>query len=295
MESHSAHNFVSAVKSRLTDTLAADADYSKMWQTSFTSLDQNLVSMRLLPHYFAPSPPPPGAKINAWPVLYAMRKVTDAIGRKSANRWPHHVQNTALASKRIICDSEDPTTCRGCVGMSSLLFAFTEANASTMEPRQGPMSRELREYLPVTWKSLGVAASFYLNSVGRLWNSGLGIEPLLLFRMTRILKDDIIATVTFIDDLHGQLWFWKVFVGAHMLATTATFENHDQYRAQGLDLEASKSWYSSQLAIWSLSHQVTSWEQARAVLSAIVWPDAEHEREAALSPRQLWEQAIRRC
>lgn len=221
-------------------------------------------------------------------VFDALRGITTAVCKQKPSHRPHHVRNTDLASERTICDTEDSSTCSGCKGLSAMLFAFTNAHASTIRFRHvknGSYEPELQ----ISWRALGSASAFYLNSVVLLWNSGRPIELRLFSRLLATLMSDIEHTKWHMSIMErkSNLWFWKVFVGTHALSA---IRNSGLCNENGL-YEA-QDWFFSQITAWSSFRNITRWEDARAVLSDIVWPDPALDPRYEVMARALWTKAL---
>ncbi|KAK7217774.1 hypothetical protein V2G26_005777 [Clonostachys chloroleuca] len=132
-----AHHFASAVKSRLTHTLAGDIDYASIWQRSFTGMSENLVALRQIPFYLQENRPLMTHPIMVVKVIDALRGLTEAVRKRRVNDGaPHVVHDPSFANETTICDSQDPATCTGCKNLSCLLFAFTEDHVSSTLPTE---------------------------------------------------------------------------------------------------------------------------------------------------------------
>ncbi|KAH7304784.1 hypothetical protein B0I35DRAFT_444910 [Stachybotrys elegans] len=290
-----AHNFYSAIthdtystiKNRLCKTLPDFADFSDAWGKECTSIDENLVGLRLLPFYFSRHIGPKHNDMNGWPVIDAMRMMTEALTRSYCSNPLHRARDGEQEGLRTLCVSQE-STCVGCQALGAIFFAFTDGHASTVQPSGRPSS-EIRPPLWSNWRSLAVSSTFYLHSVVHLRNYGRPIEPLLFIRMLRALRADIQDTATHMPEegTDGNFWFWKVFVGTHVLLSTIQLAGTAAYAAV-FDVSESILWFYSQIRLWSVAHSVTEWEAARVVLSEIAWPNYSPDSDYGALGKSIW-------
>ncbi len=91
----------------------------------------------------------------------------------------------------------------------------------------------------------------------------------------------------------NALWFWKVFVGAFALQRLVDMQGifgatppHDGVGNSSDDWDV--EWFDERIRRWSETSRTTEWEDARAVLMEIVYPDCAKENH---TPRSVWERA----
>ncbi len=279
-ETFRAYNFSSAVKSRLTDTLAADGDYARVWQTSFSGLPENLVGLRLMPFYFPKDVPIRNRVVDVTGVVEALRGITGAVGRRQRSGISHHVLNEEFASKKTICDSEEPSTCSGCMSMSSLMYAFMQAHADSVQPRS---SGRRQGSLMSSWRGLAAAAAFYLNSVLRLWNSGQKLSEEMFVRLLRNTMCDIDDGENSTQQAGGaRLSCWKLLLAALALSRHLT-PSHESWGKE------TETWLLTKLQSHMQQLQLRSWDEAKSVLLEVCWPKDDDKLDAAAS--DVWQRA----
>ncbi|CAH0051887.1 unnamed protein product [Clonostachys solani] len=277
-----AHHFASAVKSRLTHTLAGDSNYASIWQRSFTGMSENLVALRQIPFYLQENRPLITHPIMAVKVIDALRGLTEAVRKRRVNDGaPHVVHDPSYANETTICDSQDPTTCTGCKNLSCLLFAFTEAHVSSTLPTA---DEALEGTLLASWRALAASVALYLNNVLLLWNSGQPIDRRLFLRMLETLvqyapelKDDWNTQ----SKRASELPFWMLYTASFALATHPG-EGSDQ------QIEEIRSWFYKKIRRWACTYQVLEWMDARASLANITWPQARPDLQEEIA-RQVWD------
>jgi hypothetical protein len=307
-----AHNFASAVKSRLTDKPHREIDVLvTIWKKAFTCLRENLYALRLMPFFFS-TYPELGAqkKVDARPIIKTLEGLTNAVtaryNRRHAPSPPssHYVLDDALASSRTVCDSNDPSTCTGCKNLSALLLANTQAHVSTLAPHEVNDERSSSATQILTcWCGAVTAAAFYLNGVLRLWNAGQPIEPRLFRRLIDILKRDIERSENEREKgkRSNELWFWKVFVGSYALAVAPVEQKQQlsEWMSGGLvypnistseERKIIQGWFDERIRRWSKLNNITEWEDAKEALSRIVWATTMVEEDKIA--KNIWTEAI---
>ncbi|VUC28779.1 unnamed protein product [Clonostachys rosea] len=277
-----AHHFASAVKSRLTHTLAGDSNYASIWQRSFTGMSENLVALRLIPFYLQENRPLITEPIIAAKVINALRGLTEAVRKRRINDGaPHVVHDPSYANETTICDSQDPATCIGCKNLSCLLFAFTEAHVSSTLPST---SQALEGTLLASWRALAASVALYLNNVLLLWNSGQPIDRRLFLR---ILETLVYYAPELKNDWNSQskrtseLPFWILYTASFALVT------HPQ-EGSGQEIEETRLWLHEKIKRWACTYQVLEWTDARASLSNITWPQPRSDLQEEIA-RQVWD------
>ncbi|CAG9985012.1 unnamed protein product [Clonostachys byssicola] len=277
-----AHHFASAVKSRLTHTLAGDINYASIWQRSFTGIPENLVALRQIPFYLQENRPLITHPIMAVKVIDALRGLTEAVRKRRVNDGaPHVVHDPSLANDTTICDSQDPATCTGCKNLSCLLFAFTEAHVSSTLPTA---NQALEGTLLASWRALAASVALYLNNVLLLWNSGQPIDRRLFLRILETLvhhAPELKNEWNMQSRRASELPFWMLYTASFALATHPQ-EGSDQ------QIEEIRSWLHKKIKTWARTYQVLEWTDAQASLSNITWPQPRGDLQEEIA-RQVWD------
>jgi hypothetical protein len=327
------HNFVSAVKSRLAQSATHQRDLYDIWQKSFSGLSDNLEALALMPFAFPERVPGREfTTIDPAFILASMRDVTSALvnateqrrnqGRtqragvegktkkndsEGAGRAHYiHPGQEALANTMSICDdSTNSANCPGCKSLPRLLLAFTKANVTSLpgkskpENGAGKISEDDRSGMyRVSWSGIAVAGSFYFCCVLKFWNAGQAIKPNIFRKMVQILRKESEKYESRIqhslDNAPGNMWFWKVFLGAYALAVTPEIEGQ-WFRTTGFRENRSEQWladydwFISNIRRWCLQRNVQKWEDARDILVGLVWPERAWEEDVA---REVWAEAF---
>ncbi|CAG9936360.1 unnamed protein product [Clonostachys rosea f. rosea IK726] len=276
-----AHHFASAVKSRLTHTLAGDINYASIWQRSFTGMSENLVALRQIPFYLQENRPLMTHPIMAVKVIDALRGLTEAVRKRRVNDGaPHVVHDPSYANETTICDSQDPASCTGCKSLSCLLFAFTEAHVSSTLPTANQV---LEGTLLASWRALAASVALYLNNVLLLWNSGQPIDRRLFLRILRTLvhyAPELKNNWNTQSRRASELPFWMLYTASFALTTHPQEGSEQQF-------EEIRSWLRNKIRRWARTYQVLEWTNARASLSNIIWPQPRGDLQEEIA-RQIW-------
>ncbi|KAH7316807.1 hypothetical protein B0I35DRAFT_263941 [Stachybotrys elegans] len=291
-----AHHFIGAVRSRIKQTYRGEADADNIWHTSFSGLPENLAGIRIFPYYLLSDPLELNVPMDVHACVETMKQMTIAVNRRSricSVDKAHHVVDESLASGMSICDNANSAVCRGCQGMTSFLFAWSNINAHSLRQEHNVGKRA-----PVmsSWRGLCAVSSLYLNHVLGLWNGGEPIEPHMFRRIIVTILRDIQSMGTSEEALtgrQGDLWLWKVMTTAYAVATTLPMDGprFTGDSAVMMDGAVILGWLQSRIGIWSKVQGVTQWEQAQKALSRVCWPNPVSEaKEAALT--YIWARAV---
>jgi len=275
-ESYRAHNFVSAVKSRLGTIESIPVEFIDIWQRSFTALFENLSALALLPFFFSNIPSLRVEDFDATPVIDIIHRLTCVATKQPHLQSPHYVHHPAFASSTSICNGKDSSKCTGCKLLGMMFFTLTKAHALSI-------SRDVQT------KKIDMSSS---------WYGGQPIEPRLFRRLLLMLEKDLEKSdhVLLNASKSRNLWFWKAFAAAHALYTSPSDTEERWMKSSTSNSSTSdaeptltRRYFHRHLSRWSAVTGIVDWQDAKAILREIAWPRALVKEYAS---RNVWMEVV---
>lgn len=263
------------------------SDMHVVAQTETRGLEHALKSLAKFPHFLAP--PPRGRKpvdVDAFPIVDCLRDITSDVDKRSVG-WE------ATDSEDFFADG----------GPTRLFVAFVDLHVHSFSDKvEKPVQDDSdAQNFMSSWSGIGSVTGLYLHSILALWNLGRPMPHPLLCRIGTILKRHLTRDRKRLGGEGGLdrgFWFWKAFTGAMALATAQYAVRSGLSPSSSLssilsstpspsstgtassaqvhggidDVEVLEEWFVQAIRQWSKAANVRTWEEARAVLSKVVWP-----------------------
>ncbi|ESU10452.1 hypothetical protein FGSG_02854 [Fusarium graminearum PH-1] len=274
------YNFIHGFKSRVEDVLI-NGSVTKTSQTpspalveklmhewhkhEVQGLDIRLKSLKMIPFFFSELPP--------------NTKFVDIDGTATAECLATLTATAQLRTQGMDFDDQQMIWQEGAATRLMLAFVGSHIESISTGGRKGSVPNGSR--MASSWSGMAAATGLYLHTILRFWNAGEPIEPRLHRRVLLVLQQDLERSRRTSRPLN-DLWFWKAFVGA------MTVERQVASPARGV-LNEMKWIYESFVREWGIMIGTTTWEQARAALSRIVWPEVFHSEGMA---QELWYRCV---
>ncbi|OIW25432.1 hypothetical protein CONLIGDRAFT_93305 [Coniochaeta ligniaria NRRL 30616] len=259
-------------------------------------LENRLVALAKLPHFFAP--PPRGRKpadIDTLALVECLRDITNYVDRRMFG-W----------------DDREDFFARG--GPTRLFVAVVDLHVLSFSGKVEKVQRDDKDSSNFisSWSGASSAMGLYLHSVLGIWNAGRPMSSRLLCRLVQILKRHLTSDRQRLGAKGGLdrgFWFWKVFTGTVALAkarqavscgsspspspppslsSTSTASASEASKGIG-EVEALEEWFVLSIKKWSKATNTKAWEEARTVLAKVVWPVNSSIEPLAIS---LWHRAM---
>lgn len=308
---HRSHNFLHGLKSRFdkdspqtvspgrgSDSQVSDT-FSRMHMAHIAEpmgLENRLISLAKFPHFFAP--PPRGRKpvdIDALSVVESLRDITTYVDHK-------------------IFGWDNPEDFFAAGGPTRLFVTIVDLHVLSFSGKAEkiPQDETRSPNFMSSWSGVCTAMGLYLHSVLGIWNAGRPMSSRLLCRLIQILKRHLARDRQRLGGKGGLdrgFWLWKTFTGAMALASTkyaVTYGSSSSSSSvtspssastagsaetsRGInDVEALEEWFLLSIKKWSKMTDIKTWEEARVVLSKVVWPINLSSESLAIS---LWQRAM---
>ncbi|QPC58908.1 hypothetical protein HYE67_001139 [Fusarium culmorum] len=274
------YNFIHGFKSRVEDVLI-NGSVTKTSQTpspalveklmhewhkhEVQGLDTRLKALKMIPFFFSELPP--------------NTKFVDVDGTAMAECLATLTATAQLRTQGMDFDDQQMIWQEGAA--TRLMLAFVGSHIESLSTHGRKASVPNGSRMASSWSGMAAATGLYLHTVLRFWNAGEPIEPRLHRRVLLVLQQDLERSRRTSRPLN-DLWFWKAFVGA------MSVERQTASPARGVVNEM-KGVYEGFVREWSIIIGTTAWEQARAALSRIVWPEVYHSEDMA---QELWYRCV---
>ncbi|UZP38093.1 hypothetical protein NXS19_005909 [Fusarium pseudograminearum] len=274
------YNFIHGFKSRVEDVLI-NGSVTKTSQTPSPALVEKLMhewhkhevqglnirlkSLKMIPFFFSELPP--------------NTKFVDIDGTAMVECLATLTATAQLRTQGMDFDDQQMIWQEGAATRLMLAFVGSHIESISTDGRKGSVPNG--SPMASSWSGMAAATGLYLHTVLRLWNAGEPIEPRLHRRVLLVLQQDLERSRRTSHSL-SDLWFWKAFVGA------MSVERQIASPAKGV-LNEMKGIYEGFVREWSIIIGTTAWEQARAALSRIVWPEVFHSDDMA---QELWYRCV---
>lgn len=247
------------------------------WDGSPDDLEDRLLSLSYLPNYII-TMADTNTEVNGMKSIEELRPVT-------ALNQNYTFRNTCKEVPKSVSRAWSVVG-----GNRSMLPPMTQQDPS--EPLLGHENKH-SPVLPISWVGMTLSVAFYLHGVLRIWNFLKG-DSLSWFAGTQQRHLNETQADLDLGLFSQQFWFWKLFSTAFTIECVYLKAHTDRHRNNAIKggeakFQALRQWFRVRIRLWSSITNVLHWEDARAALKNIVWPDNFPDDTLA---RRVWEEAL---
>ncbi|KAH8655883.1 hypothetical protein BX600DRAFT_553040 [Xylariales sp. PMI_506] len=285
-----AHHFAAATRCRSTESfLDTTATRAGMMHMPVGMLYDNLSALRLMPALF-------NDRVSTTDVVdvsaiiaslkglaYAASNAHKGVGSSPyLNLLPSWKENAVN-----ICTGNETSQCLGCRCLAGVLLSLI----ITLSSLGSNVETSSDDRMMCSWQGFAIASSFFLNGVLGVWNLGQPLEAPLATKLASLLRREMAESEdeTLEHPQGRKLWFWKAFVTGYSLQAAQPHRNLERLMSQAIKYSeedtTSLLFFQALICRWSSITGIVRWEDARAILESIAWPNFHDINQKA---EQLW-------